>query len=138
MLVGTCNRHVVRHITLYCVSSSLQSLLLVRLLPTSSFATLCSWAILFIMGHVRDMWRARYGSTKKVVIVRASDGGAQSLHADQPRHFQRFQPALKHTLDQRQVLCTSQGYAPVRQNYEDFYTRRMYYRIHVSLFSACA
>ncbi|CAK0781260.1 hypothetical protein CVIRNUC_005327 [Coccomyxa viridis] len=52
-----------------------------------SLATMASWAILFIMGHVRDMWRARYGSTKK-------------------------------------------GYAPVRQNYEDFYTRRMYYRIH--------
>ncbi len=24
-----------------------------------------------------------------------------------------------------------QGYAPIRQDYEDFYTRRMYYRIHV-------
>ena len=27
-----------------------------------------------------------------------------------------------------------QGYAPIRQDYEDFYTRRMYYRIHVNLF----
>ena len=58
------------------------------------------------------------------------------MHADQPRHFQLLQPASKHALDQRQVLCTLQGYAPVRQNYEDFYTRRMYYRIHVSLLSA--
>ena len=24
-----------------------------------------------------------------------------------------------------------QGYAPIRQDYEDFYTRRMYYKIHV-------
>lgn len=24
-------------------------------------------------------------------------------------------------------------YAPIRQDYEDFYTRRMYYRIHVRL-----
>ena len=23
------------------------------------------------------------------------------------------------------------GYAPIRQSYEDFYTRRMYYRAHV-------
>lgn len=26
-----------------------------------------------------------------------------------------------------------QGYAPIRQDYEDFYTRRMYYRIHVGV-----
>jgi len=26
-----------------------------------------------------------------------------------------------------------QGYAPVRLSYEDFYTRRLYYRIHVSV-----
>lgn len=25
-----------------------------------------------------------------------------------------------------------QGYAPIRQDYEDFYTRRLYYRVHVS------
>ena len=29
------------------------------------------------------------------------------------------------------VCCLAQGYAPIRQDYEDFYTRRMFYRIHV-------
>lgn len=30
-------------------------------------------------------------------------------------------------------MCAAlQGYAPIRQDYEDFYTRRMFYRIHVS------
>lgn len=26
---------------------------------------------------------------------------------------------------------TKKGYAPIRQSYEDFYTRRVYYRTHV-------
>ena len=26
-----------------------------------------------------------------------------------------------------------QGYAPIRQDFEDFYTRRMYYRLHVCI-----
>ena len=32
--------------------------------------------------------------------------------------------------------CMLQGYAPLRQDYEDFYTRRMYYKLHVSMFEA--
>ncbi len=47
----------------------------------------CSWAILFIMGHVRDMWRARYSSTKKVVssnqctsAITLTSYGLGSLH----------------------------------------------------------
>ena len=37
---------------------------------------------------------------------------------------------LNHSTDHCYLVA---GYAPVRQNYEDFYTRRMYYRIHVGL-----
>ena len=29
------------------------------------------------------------------------------------------------------LLPQRKGYARIRQDYEDFYTRRMYYRIHV-------
>lgn len=35
------------------------------------------------------------------------------------------------TLCTEWLLFHAQGYAPIRQDYEDFYTRRMYYRIHV-------
>ncbi|BDA43509.1 Long chain base biosynthesis protein 2a [Coccomyxa sp. Obi] len=52
-----------------------------------ALATMASWTILFIMGHIRDLFRRRYSPERK-------------------------------------------GYAPIRQDYEDFYTRRMFYRIH--------
>lgn len=31
------------------------------------------------------------------------------------------------------LLQVPVDYAPIRQDYEDFYTRRMYYRLHVSI-----
>ena len=34
-------------------------------------------------------------------------------------------------------LAQGKGYARIRQDYEDFYTRRMYYRIHVCPFLSC-
>ncbi|KAL0024670.1 hypothetical protein WJX77_007715 [Trebouxia sp. C0004] len=37
---------------------------------------------------------------------------------------------LRDLIRKRFVKKKSKGYAPIRQDYEDFYTRRMYYRIH--------
>ena len=37
--------------------------------------------------------------------------------------------------ENERLLFNAQGYAPIRQDYEDFYTRRMYYRIHVIMTS---
>lgn len=33
------------------------------------------------------------------------------------------------------LVPTLQDYAPIRQSYEDFYTRRVFYRLHVSGFT---
>lgn len=50
----------------------------------------CSWTVLFIFGHIRDLLQPLLGKRRP-----------------------------------------KKGYAPIRQSYEDFYTRRMYYRAHV-------
>lgn len=95
------------------------------------------WSFFYIFGHIRDFVR-----------------GHVDKHQQKGVRTQRHLPDLLTGLDSAQagrafvwssrncpVLLNSLGgasqkkleYAPIRQDYEDFYTRRMYYRLHVSL-----
>ncbi len=58
----------------------------------TALGSYCAFVLLFVLGHLRDAWRA---------LVGGAAAGAP------PR-----------------------GYAPLCKDYEDFYTRRMYMRIH--------
>ena len=89
-----------------------------------------SWAFFFLFGHMRDLVRKRLPKAAQKVGEQATHGfdGCKRLPATGRKAL---------------VCCFAQGYAPIRQDYEDFYTRRMFYRIHVRLKllhrrSACA
>jgi serine palmitoyltransferase len=68
---------------------------------THTLQTNNSWGFFFLFGHIRDAARALAGRPAS-----ASSSSASAKKA------------------------AAAGLAPIRQDYEDFYTRRMFYRIH--------
>ena len=78
------------------------------------------------MGHIRDLFRRRYSPERKVCAPPYLALCTTLGHL----------VAMSVTRNTNSEVLTSmyamlQGYAPIRQDYEDFYTRRMFYRIHV-------
>ena len=82
-----------------------------------------------MFGHLRDFVRQRLEKTEKVW---PSNLTMQHVRCFPLRHLRHF-VASRHA--STASASQGKGYARIRQDYEDFYTRRMYYRIHVR--SAC-
>ena len=94
--------------------------------------------MLFLFGHLRDFWRKRFQGGKKVYSCRIQHAIGTLLWPAQRIQLSQtsaFGTAAREPTYPLLSFFDSQGYAPVRMSYEDFYTRRMYYRIHVSQFS---
>lgn len=77
-------------------------------MPSPPATRLRSYFLLFMMGHFRDWLDYLIGRRRQSAREVCMD-----MHATGT-----IPPSL-------------QGYAPLRQNYEDFYTRRLYLRIAV-------
>ncbi len=82
--------------------------------------------LFYLFGHLRDFVRQRLERSKKARTPTL----LLTLHA-----HQRPAEWLLHADQNVRVVSQNQGYARVRQDYEDFFTRRFYYRMHVRKFS---
>ena len=83
-----------------------------------------------MFGHLRDLVRKRIYTERSKVCKQQQ---CKVLgHAASARYVGQ-DPLAAAVLHCLLIFCPLQGYAPIRQDYEDFYTRRMYYRIHVSV-----
>jgi hypothetical protein len=85
----------------------------------------CSWAFFYIFGHLRDFFRAQ------VQKLRSSKVRIRGVTSPAVCRSALLSLLVQQNLCFNRCLPQAPEYAPIRQDYEDFYTRRMYYRLHV-------
>ena len=99
----------------------------------------CRYMHLYAFGHLRDFVRKRLLNRRRSSKARLFShlhpqlSPSRGASAQYPERKERIYSC---TIFGRSKAdnCSLQGYAPIRQDYEDFYTRRLYYRLHVSIY----